>query len=380
MLPKPHQHAWMDSDIEAFRDQVRRYIANEMAPHNDRWREQGYVPRQVWQDFGAMGFLLPEVGEAYGGVGAPLSYQLVALDELTRAGLPPSTAVHSIATHYILDYGSEEQKQRWVPQLVSGELVAAIAMTEPGSGSDLKTLRTRARRDGDEYVIDGSKTFITNGYSGNLVVLAVRTSDEGAKGISLVVLETEGLAGFSVNKLKKIGLHGSDTCELFFDGVRVPAANLLGPVEGNGFVQLMSQLSYERMLLAVPAVATMERALELATEYTKDRKMFGQTLFDLQNTRFTLAECATITHVARTFVNDCIQRLIDGELDQQAAYMAKLWCSDMQCKVTDELLQLFGGYGYMDEYPIARLFVDSRVQKIYGGANEVMKDLIARQL
>lgn len=380
MLPKPHQHAWMDSDIEAFRDQVRRYIANEMAPHNDRWREQGHVPRQVWQDFGAMGFLLPEVGEEYGGAGAPLSYQLVALDELARAGLPPSTAVHSIATHYILDYGSQAQKQKWVPRLASGELLAAIAMTEPGCGSDLKTLRTRARREGDEYVIDGSKTFITNGYSGNLVVLAVRTSDEGAKGISLVVVETGDLPGFSVNKLKKIGLHGSDTCELFFDAVRVPAANLLGPAEGNGFVQLMSQLSYERMLLAMPAVATMERALELATEYTKDRKLFDQRLFDLQNTRFKLAECATIAHVARTFVNDCIQRLLDGKLDQQAAYMAKLWCTDMQCQVTDELLQLFGGYGYMDEYPIARLFVDSRVQKIYGGANEVMKDLIARQL
>ncbi|MCY1339985.1 Acyl-CoA dehydrogenase [compost metagenome] len=380
MQPKPHQHAWMDSDIEAYRDQVRRYIANEMAPHNDRWREQGHVPREVWQGFGEMGFLLPEIGEEYGGAGAPLSYQLVALDELGRSGLPPSTAVHSIASHYILDYGSEAQKQKWLPRLVSGELFAAIAMSEPGCGSDLKTLRTRARRDGDEYVIDGSKTFITNGYSGNLVVLAVRTSDDGAKGISLLVVETENLKGFNVNKLKKIGLHGSDTCELFFDGVRVPAANLLGPAEGNGFIQLMSQLAYERMLLAVPAVAIMERALELATDYAKERKMFGQSLFDLQNTKFKLAECATIAHVARTFVNDCTQRLLDGKLEPQAAYMAKLWCTDMQCQVTDELLQLFGGYGYMDEYPIARLFVDSRVQKIYGGANEVMKDLIARQL
>ncbi|PNB74439.1 acyl-CoA dehydrogenase [Pseudomonas sp. GW456-E7] len=380
MLPQLHQHSWMDSDIEAYRDQVRRYIANEMTPHNDAWREQGYVPREIWQGFGEMGFLLPEISEEYGGAGAPLSYQLVALDELARAGMPPSTAVHSIATHYILDYGTEEQKQKWIPRLASGELFAAIAMTEPDCGSDLKTLRTRARRDGDEYVIDGSKTFITNGYSGNLVVIAVRTSDDGAKGISLVVIETGNLKGYSVNKLKKIGLHGSDTCEMFFDGVRVPVANLLGPVEGNGFIQLMSQLCYERMLLAVPAVAVMERALELATDYAKERRMFGQKLFDLQNTKFKLAECATITHIARTFVNDCTQRLLDGKLDPQAAYMAKLWCSDMQCKVTDELLQLFGGYGYMDEYPIARMFVDSRVQKIYGGANEVMKDLIARQL
>lgn len=380
MLPPLHQHTWMDSDIEAFRDQLRRYIANKLAPHKDHWREQGHSPREVWQGFGEMGFLLPEIGEEYGGAGAPLSYQLLAIEELCRAGLPPSTSVHSIATHYILDYGTEVQKHKWIPRLVSGQLFAAIAMTEPDCGSDLKMLRTRARREGDEYVIDGSKTFITNGYTANLVVVAVRTSDDGARGISLVVVETENLKGFSVNKLKKIGMHGSDTCELFFDNVRVPATNLIGLVEGDGFKQLMSQLAYERLLLAAPAVAVIERALELAIDYTKDRKMFGQRLFDLQNTKFKLAECATIAHVGRTFINDCIQRLLDGRLDPQAAYMAKLWCTDMQCKVTDELLQLFGGYGYMDEYPIAQLFVDSRVQKIYGGANEVMKDLIARQL
>ena len=379
MPPRLHQHAWMDSDLEAFRDQLRKYIANEMLPHNDEWREQGWVPRAAWQGLAEIGALLPEIGEEYGGARTSLAYQLVVQEEIARAGLPPSSAVHTIATHYILDYGTEEQKARWLPKLVTGELWAGIAMTEPGCGSDLKALRTRAKRDGDHYVINGSKTFITNGYTGNLIVLAARTSDEGAKGISLIVVETENLKGFAASKLKKIGCHASDTCELFFDDVRVPAANLLGK-EGDGFPQLMSQLAYERTLIGLPAVAIIERCVELAVEYTKQRRAFGQTLFDLQNTKFKLAECATIAHVARTFINDCVQRLVDGQLDPQAAYMIKYWCTEQQCHVADELLQLFGGYGYMDEYPIARFWADARVQKIYGGANEVMKDLIARQL
>ena len=379
MPPRLHQHAWMDADLEAYRDQLRKYIANEMLPHNDAWRAAGMIPRSAWQGLAEMGALLPEIGEEYGGPGAGLAYQLVLQEEVARAGLPPCSAVHTIATHYILDYGTEEQKARWLPKLVTGELFAGIAMTEPGCGSDLKTLRTRARRDGDHYVVNGSKTFITNGLSGNLLVVAVRTSDDGAKGISLLVMETEGLKGFAGSKLKKIGAHATDTCELFFDDVRVPAANLLGK-EGDGFPQLMSQLAYERTLIGLPAVAIIERCVELAVEYTKQRKAFGGTLFDLQNTRFKLAECATIAHVARTFVNDCVQRLLDGKLDPQVAYMIKYWCTEQQCLVADELLQLFGGYGYMDEYQIARFWADARVQKIYGGANEVMKDLIARQL
>jgi len=380
MPPQLIQHPWMDSDLEAFRDQLKRYIANEMEPHNDAWREAGQVPRSVWRGLGGMGFLLPELPEEFGGSGCSLAYQLVIQEEIARACMPPSCAVHTIAAHYILDYGTPEQKQRWLPKLASGELFAGIAMTEPGCGSDLKAVRTRAKLEGDSYVINGSKTFITNGASGNLIVLVARTSDDGAKGISLIVLETENLPGFKAHVLNKIGCHASDTCELFLDDVRVPAANLLGGDEGFGFAQLMSQLAYERLLIAGPAVAAIERSLELTIDYAKQRKMFGQTLFDMQNTKFKLAECATIAHVARCFVNDCIQRLVDGKLDPQAAYMAKLWCTEQQCKVTDELLQLFGGYGYMDEYPIARFFVDARVQKIYGGANEVMKDLIARQL
>jgi acyl-CoA dehydrogenase len=381
MLPQLLRHRWMDEDIEAFRDQVRRYIAGELSPHLDGWRRQGYIPREVWRPFGQMGFLLPELDEAHGGAGASLAYQLVVQDELARAGFPAITGVHSLAAHYILDYGTEAQKQRWLPRLASGEMLAGIALTEPGCGSDLQALRTRARRDGDAYVIDGAKTFITNGYTGNLLVVAVRTGDAGSKGVSLIVLETENLPGFRVGRrLEKLGQHASDTVELSFEGVRVPADRLLGEREGHGFAQLMSQLPYERILITVPAAAVIERAVELTLEYTQQRKAFGQSLYDLQNTRFKLAECATLAHVVRGFVNDCIQRLLYGRLDDTAAYMAKWWCTEQQCKVTDECLQLFGGYGYMAEYPIARLYADARVQRIYGGANEIMKELIARRL
>jgi len=381
MMPQLHRHPWMDEAIEAFREQVRRYIASELSPHLERWRRQGYIPRETWRPFGAMGFLLPEMDEAYGGPGATLAYQLVVQDELAKAEMPANTAVHTIAAHYILDYGTEAQKQRWLPKLTSGEMLAGIAMTEPGCGSDLQAIRTRARRDGDAYVIDGAKTFITNGYTGNLLVVAARTGEAGSRGVSLIVLETEHLPGFKVGRrLEKLGQHASDTAELFFENVRVPADHLLGGVEGKGFAQLMSQLAYERMLLAVPAAAVIERVVELTLEYTRQRKAFGQSLFDLQNTRFKLAECATIAHVVRTFVNDCVQRLLDGRLDDTAAYMAKWWASEQQCKVVDECLQLFGGCGYMIEYPIARFYADARVQRIYGGANEIMKELIARKL
>ncbi|MDF3835434.1 acyl-CoA dehydrogenase family protein [Cupriavidus basilensis] len=381
MLPQPYRHQWMDEEIEAFREQVRRYVAGELAPHLDGWRRQGYIPREVWGPFGQMGFLLPEMDEAYGGAGASLAYQCVVQDELAKAEVPANTAVHTIAAHYILDYGTEAQKQRWLPRLASGEMLAGIALTEPGCGSDLQALRTRARRDGDAYVIDGAKTFITNGFTANLLVVAVRTGEAGGRGVSLIVLETENLPGFQVGRrLEKLGQHASDTAELSFDGVRVPADRLLGGEEGRGFAQLMSQLPYERMLLAVPAAAVIERAVALTLEHTQQRKAFGQSLYDFQNTRFKLAECATLAHVVRSFVNDCIQRLLDGTLDDTAAYMAKWWCTEQQGKVTDECLQLFGGYGYMMEYPIARLYADARVQRIYGGANEIMKELIARKL
>ena len=381
MLPRLLQHPWMDAEIETFREQVRRCASDNLVPHLDTWRRQGFIPRETWRALGDLGFLLPEMPEAYGGPGASLAYQLVVQDELAKLEVPANTAVHSIVAHYILDYGTEEQKQRWLPRLVSGEMLAGIAMTEPGAGSDLKAIRTRARLDGDHYIVDGAKTFITNGFTCNLLVVVVRTGEAGAKGVSLLVLETENLPGFSVGRrLEKLGQHASDTAELSFDGVRVPASHLLGGVEGQGFVQIMSQLTFERLLLAVPAAAVIERAVELTVEYTKNRKAFGQSLSDFQNTRFKLAECATLAHVVRSFVNDCIQRQLDGTLDNEAAYMAKWWCTEQQCKVTDECLQLFGGYGYMAEYPIARLYADSRVQRIYGGTNEIMKDLIARKV
>lgn len=381
MLPQVHQFPWMDADIAAFREQVRRYIAGELSPHLDAWRRQGYIPRDVWRPFGQMGFLLPEMTPDYGGVGVNLAYQLVVQDELAKAEFPANTAVHTIAAHYILDYGTPEQKQRWLPGLTNGELLAGIALTEPGCGSDLKALRTRARREGDDYVISGSKTFITNGFTANLLVVAVRTGEAGGRGVSLVVLETENLPGFRVGRrLEKLGQHASDTAELFFEDVRIPASHLLGEVEGKGFAQLMSQLPYERLLLAVPAAAVIETAVALTVEYTQQRKAFDKHIADFQNTRFKMAECATIAHVVRGFVNDCTQRLLDGTLDDEAAYMAKWWCTEQQCKVTDECLQLFGGYGYMAEYPIARFYADARIQKIYGGTNEIMKELIARKL
>lgn len=381
LLPQLYRHRWMDEEIEAFREQVRRYIGKEIAPGLETWRHQGYIPRAVWRPFGAMNFLLPELDEAYGGAGATLAYQLVVQDELAKAEVPANTAVHTIAAHYILAYGSDAQKTRWLPKLASGEMLAAIALTEPGCGSDLKALRTKAVREGDEYIIDGAKTFITNGFTANLLVVAVRTGEAGSNGVSLVVLETENLPGFRVGRrLKKLGQHASDTAELFFDRVRVGADQLLGEKEGQGFKQLMSQLPYERLLLCVPAAAVIERAVELTVEYTAQRKAFGQSVSDFQNTRFKLAECATLAHVVRTFVNDCIQRLLDGTLDDEAAYMAKWWCTEQQGKVTDECVQLFGGYGYMAEYPIARLHADARIQRIYGGTTEIMKDLIARKL
>jgi acyl-CoA dehydrogenase len=381
MLPQLYRHQWMDEDIESFRDQVRRYVASALEPNLEEWRRQGFIPREVWLPFGDLGFMLPELSEEYGGGGASLAYQLVVQDELARAELPANTAVHTIASHYILDYGTEVQKRRWLPKLASGEMLAGIALTEPGCGSDLKALRTSARREAGRWVINGAKTFITNGFSANLLVVAVRTGDAGSRGVSLIVVETEGLPGFRVGRrLEKLGQHASDTAELFFDGVSVAGDQLLGEMEGHGFRQLMSQLPYERLMLAVPAAAVIERAVELTVEYCKHRKAFGHSLADFQNTRFKLAECATIAHVVRSFVNDCIQRLVDGTLDDEAAYMAKWWCSEQQCKVTDDCLQLFGGYGYMIEYPIARLYADSRVQRIYGGTTEIMKDLIARKL
>lgn len=383
MTPQLNQHPWMTEEVAMFREQLRRFIEAEMVPHLPRWRDKGMIDGNVWSKMGELGMMLPELPPEYGGAGASPDYQLVVIDELARAEMPMKHSVHSIVAHYILEYGTPSQRERWLPKMASGEWITSIAMTEPGCGSDLKSLRATAVRKGECYILNGSKTFITNGASSQLMLVACKTDpSQGSKGVSLLGLEVYGKPeGFRVGKvLDKMGQKSVDTCEIFFDDVEVPAENLLGGVEGRGFVQLMSQLPWERLIVAVAAAAVIERAVDLTVAYTRDRKAFGQAVFDFQNTRFKLAECATIAHIVRSFVNDCIQRMLDGKLDAEAAYMAKWWCSDQQCKVLDDCLQCYGGYGYMNEYPIARMYTDARVQRIYGGTNELMKDLIARKL
>jgi long-chain-acyl-CoA dehydrogenase len=376
--------AWSDDDVEAFRDLARSFLAKECAPNEERWGEQQHIDREVWNKAGELGLLCPSIPTAYGGGGGNFALEAVMMEEQTRT-LSPSlgTSVHStIVAHYINSYGTEEQKQRWLPKMASGELVGAVAMTEPGTGSDLQSIKTKAIRTGNDYTVDGSKTFITNGLLSNLIVVVAKTDPENAaKGISLVVVETDELPGFSRGRLlKKIGQHGQDTAELFFDSVRVPAANLLGAEEGQGFVQLMRQLPQERLIIAVAAVAAIEEALTHTLRYTKDRHAFGKPVFNFQNTKFKLAEMATTAKIARVFLDDCIVKHLRGELDVATASMAKWWTTQMQCDVADECLQLFGGYGYMQEYPIARMYTDSRIQKIYGGTNEIMKEIISRFL
>jgi alkylation response protein AidB-like acyl-CoA dehydrogenase len=376
--------AWSDDDVEAFRELAHEFLAKECAPHEARWGEQQHVDREVWNKAGELGLLCPSIPAEYGGGGGTFALDAALAEEQART-LAPSlgTAVHStIVAHYINAYGTEEQKRRWLPGMASGELVGAVAMTEPGTGSDLQSVTTKAIKSGGEYVIDGAKTFISNGLHANLVVTVAKTDPgNAAKGISLIVVETDGLEGFSRGRvLKKIGQHGQDTAELFYDGVRVPTDNLLGGEEGQGFVQLMQQLPQERLILAVAAVAAIEETLAHTLRYTKERHAFGKPVFAFQNTKFALAEVATTARIARVFIDDCIARHLAGGLDVQTASMAKWWTTQMQCDVADECLQFFGGYGYMQEYPIARMYADARIQKIYGGTNEIMKEIISRFL
>ena len=376
---------WMTEELDAFRDQFRRFLANELAPRAEGWRQDKMVDRAAWRALGDIGALLPSVPEAYGGQGGTFAYDAAIIEDLEGlvSELAAGYSVHStIVAHYILRYGSEAQKRRWLPKLASGEWIGAIAMTEPGTGSDLQAVRTTARRRGNSYRLNGQKTFITNGQRADLIIVVAKTGPgEGAKGISLVVLETAGAEGFRRGRnLDKIGLHASDTSELFFYDVAVPTENLLGADEGSGFYQLMEQLPQERLALAIGAVAAIERALGLTIDYVKEREAFGQKLIEFQNTSFTLAERKTEATIARIFIDWCITRHIAGELDTVTASMAKWWCSQKQVETIDDCVQLFGGYGYMREFPIARMFVDARVQKIYGGTNEIMKLLIARSL
>ena len=378
-----YRSPWMSPDLEDFRDAVKRFIDAEIVPHQERWKQQQYVDRSVWNQAGAMGMLLADIPEHYGGSGGSFAHQCVVFEELASAGDSAfGIHVHAIVAHYLLNQGTDAQKEKYLPKLASGEMVAAIAMSEPGAGSDLKGIRSTALADGDTYLLNGSKTFISNGYLADLIVVVCKTDPAaGAKGISLLLLETKDCPGFRVGRiLEKIGQKGQDTCELFFDNVRVPLANIVGGVEGKGFVQLMSELPYERTILGVGGVAVIERALHLTIAHTRERKAFGQALIEMQNTRFVLAEIKTEATIARTFIDRCIVDMMEGRMDAELASMAKYWISDLQCKIIDQCLQLFGGYGYMLEYPIAQMYVDARVQKIYGGANEVMKEIIARSL
>jgi acyl-CoA dehydrogenase len=372
-----------DDELQMFRDNVRRFIQEEFVPIQRRWHEQQCPGPESWLLAGRNGILLPELPEEYGGAGGSFFHEAVIIEELARAGVHFGSSVHSIVARYIISYGNEEQKRRWLPRMASGDLVGAVAMTEPSAGSDLAGIKTTARREGNEYLINGSKTFLTNGRCAGLVCLAAKTNPKiaGIKGISLIVLEVSKLDGYRVGRsLPKVGRPGQDVCEIFLDDVRVPADNLLGSAEGNGMSQMLEQLPYERLAVALSAVATSERAIEITAQYVKERTAFGQPLLDLQNTRFKLAECATEARIGRVFVDHCIMRLLEGTLDSVTAAMCKYWLTDSQCRIIDECVQLHGGYGYMMEYPIANMWVDSRVQRIYAGANEVMKEIIGWSL
>ncbi|CUI09766.1 acyl-CoA dehydrogenase family protein [Massilia antarctica] len=374
---------WMTEELEGFRDAVRRFVASEVAPLQQRWREQQHVDRDLWHKGGAMGILCADIPEQYGGSGGSFAHQAIVFEELGYCGdMAFGIHVHAIVAHYLLNQGTEAQKLKYLPKLASGEMVAAIAMSEPGAGSDLKGIRTSAVRTADGYKVNGSKTFISNGYLADLVVVVVKTdADAGAKGVSLLLMETKDNPGFRVGRiLEKVGQKGQDTCELFFDDAHVALDNVLGGAEGQGFAQLMTELPYERTILGVAGVAAIERALRLTIDHTRERRAFGQALIDMQNTRFVLAEIKTEATIARIFIDRCTAETIAGRMDTVTASMAKYWISDLQCKVIDQCVQLFGGYGYMLEYPIAQMYVDARVQRIYGGANEIMKEIIARSL
>lgn len=370
------------AEHEAFREQVRRFVAREIAPRHAEWEREGVVPRELWEKAGAAGMLCCGVPEAYGGPGGDFSFSAVVIEELARAGATgPGFSVHSdIVAPYILNYGSEDQKRCWLPRLAAGTAIGAVAMTEPGAGSDLQGIAATARADGNHLVIDGSKTFITNGQSADLIVVVAKTEPHrGAHGISLVLVEADREGVSRGRNLEKVGLKAQDTSELFFDSVRVPRTSLLGE-ENRGFAHLMDELPQERLVIALGAVAAAEAAVERTVDYVKGRKAFGKALFEFQNTRFALAEARTETEVARAFVDRCLAAHLNDGLDPATAAMAKMWCTDMQCRVIDACVQLHGGYGYMWEYPVARAWADARIGRIFGGANEIMKELIARSL
>jgi acyl-CoA dehydrogenase len=381
------QSPWIDEELEALEQHVSRFVINELAPHADRWDRDGRVDPESWRAAAAAGLLGASIPEAFGGSGGTLAHEAVIQQELARAGLSGSFGVcHSIhsaiVAHYVLAYGTEEQKHRWLPRMVSADAIGAIAMTEPGTGSDLQGIRTRATPVAGGYRLNGQKTFISNGQNATLILVVAQTGDPAAaSSLSLLAIETDGLAGFGRGRnLDKLGMHGQDTSELFFDDVFVPAGNVLGGVAGEGFCQLKHQLAWERMVIALNALVGMERAVDLTVDYARARAAFGKRLIDFQNTQFVLADAKTQATVARTFVDALLVRLFAGRLDATEAAMAKLWVTDTAFTVIDACQQLFGGYGYMTEYPIARLSAEARAARVYGGANEIMKLIVSRSL
>ena len=382
-MPIEFARSWTDPDIELFQDTVVRFIEEKMLPDDEAARHRGDVGHALWSAAGAAGVLCTDIPDEWGGGGGDFRHEAIMHEEMARRGLTGmNTSVHSIVAHYFVNHGTPEQKARYLPRMARGELVGAIAMTEPGTGSDLQSVRTRAQREGDFYRLNGSKTFISNGKLAGVILVVCKTdTSKGAAGISLMVVETANCQGFRVGRvLDKIGLKAQDTSELFFDDVMLPADAVLGGVEGQGFYQLMADLPYERLIIGITAQAAMEGAYENTLAYVRDRKAFGKSIIDFQNTRFKWAEVATEIQVGRAFMDRCIEKLLKGELDTATASMAKLWGSEAQGRVIDTCLQLFGGYGYMNEYLIARMFTDARIQRIYGGTNEIMKEVIARAM
>ena len=376
--------SWKSDELIMFEDEVRKFYMRELTPHVEKWRDQGRVDRWAWEKAGEQGLLCMSMPEEYGGLGGTFAHEQIAIEQQIKCGVEGFGAPlhNTIVAPYINHYGTEEQKKRWLPKMATGELIGAIAMTEPGTGSDLQSVKTTALKDGNQYVVNGQKTFITNGQNANLIIVVAKTDpSEGAKGVSLMVVETDGADGFERGRnLKKMGNKAQDTSELFFNEVKIPTENLLGTEEGQGFFQLMEQLPQERQEIAVQAMAGIELALELTIDYVKERTAFGKPILAFQNTQFKLAEYKSKATMARVFVDYCTGQLIEGKLDATTASMSKMLLTDLENELIDECLQLFGGYGYMDEYPISRMYTDARVQKIYGGTNEIMKLLIARSL
>ncbi len=373
------------AELELFRDNVKRYVKEQVEPNYEAWEREEIFPREVWNQLGEQGFLAVDIPEEYGGYGSSFEFSMVVAEEFSRAnfgGLGGPMMVHSdIVCHYILNNGSEEQKQKYLPKMVAGECVGAVAMTEPGAGSDLQGIRTTAKRDGDDYIINGSKTFITNGQHCDVVVVVARTNLDvsGAKGTTLFLVDAN-TEGFSRGRnLEKIGLHASDTSELFFEDVRIPASAVLGQLDA-GFAVLMGELQRERLALSIGAVAASEGILQETVNYVNERQAFGGPLSKLQNTRFKMAELATDVRINRAFVDECMRGFVEGTLDVATVSMAKLSATEMQNRVADGCLQLHGGYGYMREYGVSRAFVDARIQRIYGGTSEIMKELISRSV